>query len=102
MGHRAADVDRVLSAIDAAAPEIAGFVSDLIRIPPINPPGEAYEDCAPVIGDRLERFAFEVEYLAAEGRPEHTPAHPRINVLGWRAGRAPRPAVHINGHIDVV
>ncbi|MDQ3489364.1 MAG: acetylornithine deacetylase/succinyl-diaminopimelate desuccinylase family protein, partial [Acidobacteriota bacterium] len=38
----------------------------------------------------------------AEGRPEHTSHHPRVNVVGLRRGRALRPAVHLNGHFDVV
>ncbi|MQA28386.1 MAG: acetylornithine deacetylase/succinyl-diaminopimelate desuccinylase family protein [Luteitalea sp.] len=94
--------ERVLSAVDAAADEIVDFTSTLIRIPTVNPPGEAYEDCARVIGERLVAGRFEVDYAAAEGRPEHTPVHPRVNVVGLRRGRAERPAVHLNGHLDVV
>lgn len=102
MAGSAAAVDRVLSAVDAAADEIVAFTSDLIRLPTVNPPGEAYEDCARLIGGRLARGGFEVEYIAAQGRPEHTSAHPRINVVGLQRGRALRPAVHLNGHVDVV
>ena len=77
-----AQIDRVLAEIDAASAEAVAFTSDLVRIPTVNPPGEAYDDCAHLIGDRLERCAFEVEYFPAEGLPEHTPRHPRINVIG--------------------
>ena len=94
--------DRVLAAVDAAAPEIVDFTSALIRVPTVNPPGEAYEDCARLIGDRLAACGFDVEYHAAEGRPEHTTAHPRVNVVGLRRGRRARPNVHLNGHFDVV
>ena len=94
--------DRVLSAVDQAADEIVEFTSALVRIPTINPPGEAYEDCARLIGAMLERCDFSVEYHAAEGRPEHTTRHPRINVIGTRRGRTDRPLVHLNGHFDVV
>jgi succinyl-diaminopimelate desuccinylase len=97
-----APVDRVLRAVDDCVDEIVAFTSELIRIPTINPPGEAYEDCARVIGDRLTSCGFEVEYFAAEGCPEHTRTHPRLNVVGLRRGRALRPAVHLNGHFDVV
>ena len=97
-----ADVERVVSAVDAAADEIVAFTADLIRIPTVNPPGEAYADCARFIGERLDACGFEVEYHAAEGRPEHTAQHPRLNVVGLRRGRALRPAVHLNGHFDVV
>jgi succinyl-diaminopimelate desuccinylase len=94
--------DRVLSAVDAAADEIVDFTSTLIRVPTVNPPGEAYQDCARVIGERLASCRFDVDYAPAEGRPEHTAAHPRVNVIGLRRGRAERPAVHLNGHLDVV
>lgn len=101
MAHASA-ADRVLTAVDAAADEVVAFTSELIRIPTVNPPGDAYEECAHMIGDRLAACGFEVEYHAAEGLPEHTPAHPRINVVGLRRGRSLRPAVHLNGHFDVV
>jgi succinyl-diaminopimelate desuccinylase len=94
--------DRVLAAVDEAADEIVDFTADLIRIPTINPPGEVYRECAERIGARLADFAFDVEYHAADGRPEHTARHPRINVIGTRRGRASRPNVHLNGHFDVV
>lgn len=95
-------IDRVLAAVDAAADEIVDFTAALVRVPTVNPPGDAYEACARVIGERLARFGFEVEYYAADGRPEHTRSHPRVNVVGLRRGRALRPAIHLNGHFDVV
>ncbi len=97
-----AAIDRVLAAVDESADELVAFTADLIRIPTVNPPGEVYEDCARLIGDRLTLAGFDVEYHAAEGRPEHTSHHPRVNVVGLRRGRALRPAVHLNGHFDVV
>jgi succinyl-diaminopimelate desuccinylase len=95
-------VDRVISEIDAAAAEIVEFTSELIRIPTVNPPGDEYEPCARLIGDRLARAGFEVEYFPAEGCAEHTRSHPRINVIGLQRGRHSRPAIHLNGHFDVV
>ena len=94
--------ERVLQEVDHAADEIVGFASDLIRIPTVNPPGEFYEDCARFIGNRLVQLGHEVEYFAAEGRPEHTTRHPRVNVVGTRRGSRSRPTVHLNGHFDVV
>jgi succinyl-diaminopimelate desuccinylase len=94
--------DRVLTTIDALTDEAVAFTADLIRMPTVNPPGELYEECARFIGGTLATFDFEVEYHAAEGRPEHTPAHPRVNVVGTRRGRSLRPLVHLNGHFDVV
>jgi succinyl-diaminopimelate desuccinylase len=94
--------ERVLRAVDGLAGEVVAFTSELVRLPTVNPPGEGYEECARLIGDRLERGGFAVEYLPAEGRPEHTAAHPRLNVVGRRAGTAKGPVVHLNGHFDVV
>lgn len=91
-----------MRAVESVREEMVAFTSDLIRIPTVNPPGEAYEDCARFIGQRLEKCGFEVEYHPAEGRPEHTKTHPRINVVGSRPGSGPGPVVHLNGHFDVV
>jgi len=99
---RAAVVDRVLDAVDAATAEIVSFTSELIRVPTVNPPGEHYAECARMIGKRLEECGFRVDFLPAEGSTEHTRAHPRVNVVGLRRGRSERPAIHLNGHYDVV
>jgi len=95
-------IDDVLRQVDALAGEAVAFTSAMIRIPPINPPGDLYEECARFIGHVLADCGFETEYYAAEGRPEHTVAHPRINVVGARRGRSDRPVVHLNGHFDGV
>ena len=80
--------DRVFSTIDAAVDEMIDFTAEMIRIPTVNPPGDVYEDCARFIGKRLDQCGFEVDYVAATGRAEHTPSHPRINVVG------PAPRTH--------
>jgi succinyl-diaminopimelate desuccinylase len=92
----------VLAAVDDAAGEIVDFTRELIRLPTVNPPGEGYADCAAIIGQQLTACGFDTTYFAAEGCPEHTARHPRINVVGRRAGRSARPLVHLNGHFDVV
>jgi succinyl-diaminopimelate desuccinylase len=94
--------ERVLRAVDELADEVVAFTSELVRIPTVNPPGEGYEECARLIGDRLKRGGLTVEYLPAEGRPEHTRSHPRLNVVGTRPGKSKGPVVHFNGHFDVV
>jgi succinyl-diaminopimelate desuccinylase len=94
--------DRVLAAVESSADEIVDFTRRLIRVPTVNPPGDCYPDCANLVGDTLAGHGFDVQYFAADGRPEHTPQHPRVNVVASRRGRAARPAVHLNGHIDVV
>ncbi len=78
------------------------FAAELIRVPTINPPGANYRECASLIGDKLREFGFEVAYRVPDDRPEHTPEHPRVNVVGKRAGEGPRPCLHLNGHMDVV
>lgn len=95
-------LDRVVAEVDRAADEIVAFAAELVRLPTVNPPGEGYVDCARLVGERLARCGFEVDYVPAEGRPEHTARHPRLNVVGTRRGRALRPLVHLNGHLDVV
>jgi succinyl-diaminopimelate desuccinylase len=95
-------VHRVIDSVDSLAGEAVAFTSDLIRIPTVNPPGDFYADCARLIGGVLARCGFEVDYHAADGRPEHTSTHPRVNVVGTRRGRAAHPLVHLNGHFDVV
>ena len=54
-------IDRVLAAVDALTDELVTFTADLIRVPTVNPPGEAYEDCARLIGDRLAACGFDIE-----------------------------------------
>ncbi len=95
-------IDRVFAAIDEATSEMVDFTAEMVRIPTVNPPGEAYEECARLIGTRLAKCDFGVEYFEALGRPEHTATHPRVNVVGLRRGQTDRPLVHLNGHFDVV
>lgn len=94
--------DRILGEIDRAADEIVDFAARLIRIPTVNPPGDEYEACANAIGEQLREHGQQVQLLPAIGRPEHTPRHPRINVIGTQPGSANGPAIHLNGHFDVV
>src|SRR3954471_15454109 len=94
--------DRVLAAVDRLSDEAVAFAAEMIRVPTVNPPGAAYEDCARLIGARLDACGFETEYHPAVGRPEHTTRYPRLNVVGTRRGRRQRPLVHLNGHFDVV
>lgn len=94
--------DSVLRAVEGARDEIVALTQALIRIPTVNPPGEAYEPCAQFLGDTMRRMGFAIDYYTAADRPEHSPAFPRINVVGRKRGRLDRPCVHLNGHLDVV
>jgi succinyl-diaminopimelate desuccinylase len=101
--HVAAEVtDLVCRHIDEIQGEMIAFLQDLIRIPTVNPPGDAYVAGAEVIGNKLKEFGYETSYITAEGLPEHTPAHPRVNVFGRMQGVKARPSLHFNGHFDVV
>jgi succinyl-diaminopimelate desuccinylase len=86
-------MDALLRRIESMSGEMVDFLRDLTRIPTINPPGANYRDCAQRLGSQLERFGYDVEYVAADDCE-------RVNVIG-RMGAA-RPTLHFNGHIDVV
>lgn len=94
--------DSVLRAVEEARDEIVALTQALIRIPTVNPPGDAYDACAQFLGDTMRRLGFTIDYYTAADRPEHSPAYPRINVVGRKRGRLDRPCVHLNGHFDVV
>ena len=96
---RADVVDRVLSEAAVCGEEAANFAAELIRVPTVNPPGDAYRECAELLGVRLEADGFETEYVEGPGTD---PKRPKVNVLARRRGREARPALHLNGHIDVV
>src|SRR3982750_762510 len=79
-------IERVIAEVDRAADEIVQLAADLVRIPTVNPPGDEYEACARFLGADLERRGFAVEYIAADGCPEHSARYPRVNVVGSRRG----------------
>ncbi len=99
---RVRPADRVLAEVEAARDEIVAFTAEMIRIPTVNPPGACYRECAELIGRRLQATGLAVEYVEAEGRPEHTAEYPRVNVVGRGAAVPGRPRLHLNGHFDVV
>jgi succinyl-diaminopimelate desuccinylase len=82
--------------------EMVAFAQALVAIPTVNPPGENYRACAELIGKQLVDFGYEVVYVPADGLPEHTVRHPRINVIGALRDLPARPCLHFNGHFDVV
>jgi succinyl-diaminopimelate desuccinylase len=92
----------VSRAVEAMADEMIAFLQGLTQIPTVNPPGDEYKAGALYIGGKLKEFGYDVQYVTAEGRWEHTPEHPRVNVIGHMAGPVARPLLHFNGHFDVV
>ena len=93
---------RLTECLDAKLDELVALTQALVRIPTVNPPGEGYEACAALIGERLRARGFEVRYIRGHAAPGDSDRYPRINVVARKEGRRPGPCVHFNGHIDVV
>src|SRR5260221_5881236 len=87
--------------------DVVAFLQGLIRMPTVNPPGEAYPACARYMGEHLSTLGYSVEYIdltpaeVAELAP-YGDSQPRSNVIGRLAGAQTGPVLHFNGHIDVV
>ena len=97
------DTDALLARIEAKRDELVALTQELVRIPTVNPPGDAYEVCARVLGERLRKRGFAIEYLRADGAPGDKDSHPRINVVArYQGSISGGENVHFNGHIDVV
>ncbi len=88
--------------IEAQREALVELTRELVQIPTVNPPGDAYEVCARHLGERLRRVGFETTYVRAEGAIGDSDRYPRINLIARREGRGPGACVHFNGHIDVV
>lgn len=95
-------LERVFQRIDSLGDELVALTQDLVRIPTVNPPGEAYQPCAEYVGERLRRSGYDVEYHRGLGERGDNDAYPRLNVLGRVAGSRSGPTIHFNSHIDVV
>jgi succinyl-diaminopimelate desuccinylase len=94
--------DELMALIESRRDDAVALTRDLIRIPTVNPPGDAYRPCAELIGARLATRGFNISYVRAEGAPGDSDRHPRINVIARRESNRPGPCVHFNSHIDVV
>jgi len=94
--------ERLFRRIADRTDELVALTQDLIRIPTVNPPGDAYTPCAEFIGERLAERGFQVTYRRAEGSPGDSDRYPRTNVIARIEGARPGACVHFNSHIDVV
>jgi len=94
--------ETLLRRIDDKREDLVALTRAFVRIPTVNPPGEAYRPCCELLGARLAARGFEVRYLRARGTPGDSDRFPRWNVVARREGSRPGPCVHLNGHIDVV
>ncbi len=99
--------DVILQAAGSVLDEAIAFLQGLIRIPTVNPPGDAYPECARYIGECLQALGYVVEHIElspaeiAELAP-YGEGLPRVNLLGRLLGLQPAPVLHFNGHMDVV
>lgn len=60
-------IEELAARLDDKREELVALTRDLVRVPTVNPPGEAYGACAELIGKRLRRRGFAVEYVRAHG-----------------------------------
>lgn len=91
----------ILAAVDARADELVALLQRMIRIPTVNPPGEAYEDFVADLRAVLDGYGYATEVHRAP--TELAPLGqglPRPNLIGKLPGDG--PLVHLNGHYDVV
>ncbi|MCY6382914.1 acetylornithine deacetylase/succinyl-diaminopimelate desuccinylase family protein [Hoeflea prorocentri] len=91
-----------LEDIEARRDDLIALTQDLIRIPTLNPPGEAYLEICEYLAARLRPRHFEIELIRAHGSPGDSDKYPRWNIVARREGRAPGACVHFNSHTDVV
>ncbi len=86
--------------------EMHSFLTQLVNIATVNPPGQNYEQCANFLNSALIKLGFKSEVLpvppneALKALPEATD-FPRYNVLGFLDTGAAQ-TVHFNAHYDVV
>ncbi len=97
-----ARIEKVSHRIEESREELVALTQQLIRIPTVNPPGDAYRPCAELVGERLRKQGFSIEYLRAEGALGDSDRYPRTNVVARIEGEGPGETVHFNSHIDVV
>lgn len=99
--------EAILRSATSVLDEAVAFLQGMLRIPTVNPPGNAYPECAHYIGQHLYGLGYAVEYtdLKAVEITELAPygeEQPRTNVIGRLAGSSTGPVIHFNGHMDVV
>ena len=70
--------------IDAARDDLVALTQDLIRIPTLNPPGEAYLEICEYLSNRLKPRGFGVEMIRAKDTPGDSDKYPRWNVIARR------------------
>ena len=82
--------------------DLVALTQDLIRIPTLNPPGDAYLEICQYLQRRLNARGYGIELVRARGSPGDSDKYPRWNVVARKAGKHSGDTVHFNSHIDVV
>ena len=93
---------RLLAEIEGRRQDLIALTQDLIRIPTLNPPGEAYLEICEYLARRLRPRGFEIEMVRAFGTPGDSDKYPRWNVVARKEGAHKGETVHFNSHIDIV
>src|SRR3712207_3013506 len=88
-----ADVEGLLARLEGKRDEKIALTQALVRVPTVNPPGDAYDACAELVGERLRRRWFDVLYVRGEGAPGDSERHPRVNVVARRESGRPGRSV---------
>ncbi|WP_035871461.1 acetylornithine deacetylase/succinyl-diaminopimelate desuccinylase family protein [Cucumibacter marinus] len=92
----------LFEAIEKRRDDLVALTQDLIRIPTLNPPGEAYLEACEYLDRRLKPLGFETQLIRGFGTPGDSEKYPRWNIIARRDGAHPGQCVHFNSHIDVV
>lgn len=95
-------MSRLSEEIDRRRDDLVALTADLVRIPTINPPGNAYREICEYVARRLQPRFPEIEMLRADGAIGDIDKYPRWNVIARRPGERPGDTLHFNSHHDVV
>jgi len=89
---------RIEEALEGFRGELVSFAQDLVRLPTQNPPGENYETCVRLLGNKLQALGMENRVVGVASLPQKSfPPH----LLLATYGKGPR-TVYFHGHYDVV
>jgi acetylornithine deacetylase/succinyl-diaminopimelate desuccinylase-like protein len=89
---------RIEEALEGYREELVKFTQDLIKLPTQNPPGENYEACVRLLGNKLQALGLEIRVVGVASLP-HKSFPPYLLLATY--GQGPR-TVYFHGHYDVV
>jgi succinyl-diaminopimelate desuccinylase len=88
---------KLLASIEAERERIVSYLQMMLKIPTINPPGEAYDDFVRATGEMLVSKGIETKIVdGSRGRGTRKP-----NLLAF-VGEDRKKSLLLNGHYDVV